>query len=97
MMQKALTQQRELTVYHAKEMEKDGQKKINLLRTEYESRIQRHQAFIDQVGETHVQYSVLCTLFNHNVLTNPKVVALPITPAIFLTQPSSFLLANLKE
>ena len=49
MLQKALNQQRELTVYHAKEMDKDGQKKIDLLRTEYESRIQRHQSFIDQV------------------------------------------------
>lgn len=50
MLQRALDQQRELTVYHAKEMDKDGQKKIDLLRTEYESRLKRHQAFIDQVG-----------------------------------------------
>ncbi len=49
MMQKSLAQQRELTLYHAKEMEKDGQKKLNLLKTEYELRIQRHQSFIDQV------------------------------------------------
>ncbi len=49
MMQKSLAQQRELTLYHAKEMEKDSQKKLDLLKTEYESRIQRHQSFIDQV------------------------------------------------
>ena len=49
MLQKALNQQRELTVYHAKEMEKEGQKRIELQRVEYETTIQRHQVFIDQV------------------------------------------------
>lgn len=50
MLQKALSQQRELTVYHAKEMEKEGQRRIDLQKQEYEETIQRHQCFIDQVG-----------------------------------------------
>ena len=62
MMQKALNQQRELTVYHAKEMEKDGEKKMELLRTEYESRIQRHQAFIDQVLVLGNTQQAVCTV-----------------------------------
>ena len=49
MLQKALHQQRELTVYHAKEIEKEGQKRLELQKTEYEATIQRHQCFIDQV------------------------------------------------
>lgn len=50
MLQKALSQQRDLTVYHAKEMEKEGQKRIELQKMEYEGTIQRHQVFIDQVN-----------------------------------------------
>lgn len=55
-LQKALSQQRELTVYHTKEMEKEGQRRIDLQKQEYEATIQRHQCFIDQVGyrEMHV-------------------------------------------
>ena len=49
MLQKALSQQRELTVYHAKEMEKEGQRRLELQKQEYETTIQRHQCFIDQV------------------------------------------------
>ena len=49
MLQKALSQQRELTVYHAKEMEKEGQCRLELQRQEYETTVQRHQCFIDQV------------------------------------------------
>ena len=48
MLQKALAQQRELTVYHAREMEKEGQKRLELQREEYESAVQRHQCFIDR-------------------------------------------------
>lgn len=51
MLQKALSQQRELTVYHAKEMEREGQKRIELQKAEYEATIQRHQCFIDQVNK----------------------------------------------
>ena len=49
MLQKALNQQRELTVYHAKEMEKEGERRLELQRQEYEGTIHRHQSFIDQV------------------------------------------------
>lgn len=49
MLQKALSQQRELTVYHAQEMEKEGQRRLELQKQEYETTIQRHQCFIDQV------------------------------------------------
>ena len=49
MLQKALNQQRELTVYHAKEMDKEGERRLDLQRQEYETTIQRHQTFIDQV------------------------------------------------
>lgn len=49
MLQKALTQQRELTIYHAKEMEKEAQKRLELQKQEYETTIQRHQCFIDQL------------------------------------------------
>ena len=49
MLQKALSQQRELTVYHAKEMEKEGQRRLDLQKQEYEATVQRHQCFIDQV------------------------------------------------
>ena len=52
MLQKALSQQRELTVYHAKEMEKEGQRRLDLQKQEYEGTIQRHQCFIDQVRMT---------------------------------------------
>ena len=51
MLQKALNQQRELTVYHAKEMEKEGQRRLDLQKQEYEATVQRHQCFIDQVGD----------------------------------------------
>lgn len=51
MLQKALNQQRELTVYHAKEMEKEGQRRLDLQKQEYEATIQRHQCFIDQVNQ----------------------------------------------
>lgn len=60
MLQKALNQQRELTVYHAKEMEKEGQKRIELQRVEYETTIQRHQVFIDQLIEDKKVLSDRC-------------------------------------
>ena len=49
MLQKSLAQQRELTVYHAKEMEKESEKRLDLQKQEYETTIQRHQCFIDQL------------------------------------------------
>lgn len=49
MLQKALAQQRELTIYHAKEVQKESQKRLELQKEEYETTIQRHQCFIDQL------------------------------------------------
>ena len=49
MLQKALNQQRGLTVYHAKETEKESQKRLQLQKEEYEGAIGRHQCFIDQL------------------------------------------------
>ena len=59
MLQKALSQQRELTVYHAKEMEKEGQRRLDLQKQEYEGTIQRHQCFIDQVRMTRTVVLIL--------------------------------------
>ena len=50
MLQKALSQQRELTIYHTKEMEKEGKKRLTLQKSELEATIKRHQCFIDQVS-----------------------------------------------
>ena len=61
MLQKALSQQRELTVYHAKEMEKEGQRRLELQQQEYETTVQRHQCFIDQVsGAPGITVVVFC-------------------------------------
>ena len=68
MLQKALSQQRELTVYHAKEMEKEGQKRLELQREEYESAVQRHQCFIDQVSEREKEP---CLQITHGFCTSP--------------------------
>lgn len=62
MLQKALSQQRELTVYHAREMEKEGQKRLELQREEYESAVQRHQCFIDQVSRREEEEEELRSL-----------------------------------
>ena len=51
MLQKALAHQRELTVYHAQEMEKEALKRLDLQRQEYDTTVQRHQCFIDQLIE----------------------------------------------
>ena len=60
MLQKALTQQRELTVYHAKEMDKESQKRLELQKQEYETTIQRHQCFIDQLIDDKKALSDRC-------------------------------------
>jgi len=69
MLQKALSQQRELTVYHAKEMEKEGQKRLELQREEYESAVQRHQCFIDQVSGREEEEP--CSQTTHGFCTSP--------------------------
>jgi len=43
------SQQRELTVRHAKETEKEMQKRLDVQKVEYEETVKRHIAFIDQV------------------------------------------------
>ena len=60
MLQKALSQQRELTVYHAREMEKEGERRLELQKQEYESTIQRHQSFIDQVCVCDSTLHIVC-------------------------------------
>ena len=42
-------QQRELTVRHAKETEKEMKKRLDVQKDEYEETIKRHLSFIDQV------------------------------------------------
>jgi len=42
-------QQRELTMRHAKETEKEMQKRLDVQKAEYEEAIKRHISFIDQV------------------------------------------------
>ncbi|KAF7654678.1 hypothetical protein LDENG_00066600 [Lucifuga dentata] len=49
MLQAALTQQRELTLRHVKETEKELTKNFQLEKEQYEATIQRHLAFIDQL------------------------------------------------
>ena len=73
MLQKALTQQRELTVYHAKEMEKESQKRLEIHKEEYEGTIQRHQCFIDQLIDDKKVLSDKCQqLINEIKETNKK-------------------------
>ncbi|MEQ2255534.1 hypothetical protein ILYODFUR_014880 [Ilyodon furcidens] len=49
MLQAALTQQRELTVRHMKETEKELSRNFQLQKEQYEATIQRHLTFIDQL------------------------------------------------
>ncbi|XP_061562148.1 centrosomal protein of 131 kDa isoform X3 [Phycodurus eques] len=49
MLQNALAQQRELTVQHVKETEKELSRNLQLQRDQYEATVQRHLAFIDQL------------------------------------------------
>lgn len=44
-------QQRELTMRHVKETEKELSRNFQLQKEQYESTIQRHLTFIDQVGK----------------------------------------------
>ncbi|XP_077406756.1 centrosomal protein of 131 kDa isoform X2 [Vanacampus margaritifer] len=49
MLQNTLAQQRELTVQHVKETEKELSRNLQLQRDQYEATVQRHLAFIDQL------------------------------------------------
>jgi CO dehydrogenase/acetyl-CoA synthase delta subunit len=47
------SQQRELTIRHAKETEKEMKKRLDVQKAEYEEAIKRHISFIDQVTLGH--------------------------------------------
>ena len=48
-------QQRELTVRHARETERDMKKRLDVQKNEYEDTIKRHLSFIDQVSAHELQ------------------------------------------
>ncbi|CAG5135243.1 unnamed protein product, partial [Candidula unifasciata] len=60
MLQKALNQQRELTVRHARETEKEMKKRLDVQKEEYEEAIKRHLSFIDQLIDDKKNLSEKC-------------------------------------
>uniref|UniRef100_A0A674F785 Centrosomal protein 131 n=1 Tax=Salmo trutta TaxID=8032 RepID=A0A674F785_SALTR len=60
MLQTALTQQRELTVRHVKETEKELNRNFTLQKEQYEATIQRHLTFIDQLIDDKKALSERC-------------------------------------
>ncbi|XP_048345944.1 centrosomal protein of 131 kDa isoform X3 [Sphaerodactylus townsendi] len=60
LLQTALAQQRELTVRHVKETEKELSRQLALQREQYEAAIQRHLAFIDQLIDDKKVLSEKC-------------------------------------
>ncbi|CAB1312994.1 unnamed protein product, partial [Coregonus sp. 'balchen'] len=60
MLQSALTQQRELTVRHVKETEKELSRNFTLQKEQYEATIQRHLTFIDQLIDDKKALSERC-------------------------------------
>ncbi|KAJ8318528.1 hypothetical protein KUTeg_003619 [Tegillarca granosa] len=60
MLQRALNQQRELTVRHAKETEKEMKKRLDVQKDEYEETIKRHLSFIDQLIDDKKTLSEKC-------------------------------------
>jgi len=60
MLQKALNQQRELTVRHAKEADKEMKKRLDVQKDEYEEAIKRHLSFIDQLIDDKKNLSEKC-------------------------------------
>ncbi len=49
MLEKALSQQKELTIRHTQEADKEMQIRLESQKNDYEATIQRHLGFIDQV------------------------------------------------
>ena len=49
MLEKALSQQKELTIRHTQEADKEMQIRLESQKNDYEATIQRHLNFIDQV------------------------------------------------
>ncbi|XP_021270685.1 centrosomal protein of 131 kDa isoform X2 [Numida meleagris] len=60
LLQTALAQQRELTVRHVKQTEKELSHQLQLQREQYEAAIQRHLAFIDQLIDDKKVLSEKC-------------------------------------
>ncbi|XP_053392932.1 centrosomal protein of 131 kDa-like [Mercenaria mercenaria] len=60
MLQKALNQQRELTVRHARETDKEMKRRIEIQKDEYEETIKRHLSFIDQLIDDKKNLSEKC-------------------------------------
>ncbi|XP_053495902.1 centrosomal protein of 131 kDa isoform X1 [Ictalurus furcatus] len=60
LLQTALTQQRELTLHHVKETEKELNHSFQLQKQQYEATIQRHLAFIDQLIDDKKALSERC-------------------------------------
>ncbi|XP_074870340.1 centrosomal protein of 131 kDa [Carettochelys insculpta] len=60
LLQTALAQQRELTVRHVRETEKELSHQLQLQREQYEAAIQRHLAFIDQLIDDKKVLSEKC-------------------------------------
>ncbi|KAK7111870.1 centrosomal protein of 131 kDa-like [Littorina saxatilis] len=60
MLQKALNQQRELTVRHAREADKEMKKRLDVQKEEYEEAIKRHLSFIDQLIDDKKSLSEKC-------------------------------------
>ncbi|XP_029869059.1 centrosomal protein of 131 kDa isoform X2 [Aquila chrysaetos chrysaetos] len=60
LLQTALAQQRELTVRHVKQTEKELSHQLRLQREQYEAAIQRHLAFIDQLIDDKKVLSEKC-------------------------------------
>ncbi|XP_078609670.1 centrosomal protein of 131 kDa-like [Branchiostoma floridae x Branchiostoma japonicum] len=60
MLQKALNQQRELTIRHAREGEKEMKHRLQVQKEEYEATIKRHLGFIDQLIDDKKALSEKC-------------------------------------
>lgn len=60
MLQRALDQQRELTIRHAKDVEREMQKRLEVQKTEYEETVKRHLGFIDQLIDDKKVLSEKC-------------------------------------
>ena len=68
-------QQRELTVRHARETERDMKKRLDVQKDEYEDTIKRHLSFIDQVRvKTLSLFDSACLLLLPPYLISPAFV-----------------------
>ena len=67
-------QQRELTVYHSKEHEKESERRLALQKQEYETTIQRHLSFIDQVCSVCVCVCVCMCVCSHSLFRLSQLI-----------------------